>query len=64
MEETTTVSTTQYIRLPDNSYAALDRRMDYGQVVTIFLLVALLFLKAVEMWQRGRLISDRTAHTP
>jgi len=46
------VETTQYILLPDGSYAALDRSMTYGDVVTILLLVAVVFLLVVAIWRQ------------
>jgi hypothetical protein len=46
------VDTTQYIVLPDGTYAALDRSMTYGDVVTILLLVAVMFLLVVAIWRQ------------
>ena len=61
MEETVTVTVTQYIKLPDGSYAALIRTMDYGDVVLLLFLTAFFFLRLVELWQRGRTSDNRTA---
>lgn len=43
---------TQLITLPDGTYAALIRAMDYGDVVIILLLVAIVFLQVYSLWRR------------
>jgi hypothetical protein len=43
--------TSEIITLPDGSQAVLIRSMDYGEVVIILLLVAVVFLL---MWQAWR----------
>ena len=40
------------ITLPDGSHAALVRTMDYGDVVIILLLIAILFLKVYSLWRQ------------
>jgi hypothetical protein len=47
------MDTTQYIQLPDGSYAALSRTMSYGDVVIVLLLVAVVFLQVYSTWRRG-----------
>ena len=49
-----TVDTTQYIQLPDGTWAALSRSMDWGQIVIALLLVALLVLYLYDLWTRNR----------
>lgn len=46
------VSTTQYILLPDGTYAALVRSMTYGEAAVILLLVAVVFMLAMLMWRQ------------
>ena len=41
---------TQYIQLPDGTYAALVRSMSYGDVVLILLLVPMLVMLGYVIW--------------
>ena len=43
---------TQYIQLPDGTYATLVRSMSYGDVTTILLLVAIVVLQVYAIWSR------------
>jgi hypothetical protein len=46
------MDTTSLIQLPDGTWAVLNRSMDWGQVVIILLLVAMLVLQVFSLWQR------------
>lgn len=46
------VNTCEYILLPDGTYAAICRQMDYGQAVIIMLLVAIVFLGIYNTWRQ------------
>lgn len=43
---------TQYIQLPDGTYATLVRSMSYGDVTTILLLVAIVVIQVYAIWSR------------
>lgn len=42
----------QYTQLPDGTWAVLHQSLDWGQIVIILLLVAMLFIQIVTLWQQ------------
>jgi hypothetical protein len=45
------VEITQYIQLPDGSYAAVVQSMSYGDIVIILLLVVIVFVELFNLWR-------------
>ena len=45
------VEITQYIQLPDGSYAAVTQSMTYGEVVIILLLGIIVFVELYKLWR-------------
>jgi hypothetical protein len=45
------VEVTQYIQLPDGTYAAVVQQMTYGEIVIILLLVVIVFVELYKLWR-------------
>lgn len=46
------MDTTLFVQLPDGTFAAVSRTVDWGQIIIILILVALLTLYIYDLWTR------------